>query len=223
MTKVKLSELPAISETKEGLILYAVDTTETDPQSKDKQIPVEDLTKETISPVFTVNKNGASTTATVQAGGSENDVDLDLRSKGDGKILLNGEEIIKLPYKSYVAQLSQSGTSDPTANILNDISGFGAWVRDDEGFYYKETTGLIDLDKIHISGLGDFVSTGSPYFPIGGGAGVGVIGYYTMFASHENGNTRIVLVTTDPDMFYADLSTLIGTGKIYLPEIRIYN
>lgn len=49
------------------------------------------------------------------------------------------------PYRSYVAQLSQSGTTAPVANILeNDLGYTPTWYRDDVGYYHLSSTELSD-------------------------------------------------------------------------------
>ena len=66
---------------------------------------------------------------------------------------------ISRPYRSYVAQLSQSGTDAPVANILeNDLGYTPTWYRDDVGYYYLSSTELSadSANKVVV-----FISTGN--------------------------------------------------------------
>lgn len=54
----------------------------------------------------------------------------------------------ELPYKSYTALLTQTGTSAPVATILeNTLGGEVVWSRDDEGEYVATSDGLFLHDK----------------------------------------------------------------------------
>lgn len=51
-------------------------------------------------------------------------------------LVVENEEPFTLPYKSYVAKISQSGTSNPTVVILENNLGFNIeWSRSDVGIY----------------------------------------------------------------------------------------
>lgn len=57
------------------------------------------------------------------------------------------------PYKSYVALLSQSGTSDPTATVLsNNLGGDVVWTRSGVGNYVGTLTGVFTADKTGLTG-----------------------------------------------------------------------
>lgn len=71
-------------------------------------------------------------------------------------------KLIARPYKVYTALLTQSGTSDPTAIILeNSLGGTVTWTRNDAGDYTATLSGGFPADKTWIiSGL---VDDGDPY------------------------------------------------------------
>ena len=56
-----------------------------------------------------------------------------------------------LGYKSYIATLTQSGTSAPTANLLySDLGGTPVWTRDSQGNYRLTITGAFTASKVVI-------------------------------------------------------------------------
>lgn len=67
-------------------------------------------------------------------------------------ITVNGQTVGGLPYKVYTALLTQTGTDNPTAVVLENTLGFEVnWVRDPAGGVYNLTlpTGT-DITKIFI-------------------------------------------------------------------------
>ena len=53
-----------------------------------------------------------------------------------------------LPYKSYVAIISQGGTGAPTATVLeNSLGGTVSWSRSNTGEYSATTSGLFTISK----------------------------------------------------------------------------
>jgi hypothetical protein len=110
------------------------------------------------------------------------------------------------PYKVYTALLTQSGTSAPTATVLeNTLGGTIVWTRDSDGIYYGTLAGLFAEPK-------SFILIGT-YFE-------GVIGNTIRFgAIRYDDNT--IQVTTDE-------AATVGTGDdglLYFTslEIRVYN
>jgi len=65
-------------------------------------------------------------------------------------------------YKVYTALLSQGGTADPTATVLeNTLGGTVSWTRNSTGNYYGTLTGMFpDINKVFcIFGMGETVSS----------------------------------------------------------------
>lgn len=57
-----------------------------------------------------------------------------------------------LPYTSYVAALSQSGTSAPTATVIyNNLGGTVVWARTDVGEYTATLANAFTADKTFVS------------------------------------------------------------------------
>jgi hypothetical protein len=53
------------------------------------------------------------------------------------------------PYKSYVALINQSGTSDPSESVLENNLGFNiTWTRGGQGYYYGTATGGFPSGKV---------------------------------------------------------------------------
>jgi hypothetical protein len=66
-------------------------------------------------------------------------------------ITVNGQTIGGLPYKVYTALLTQTGTSDPTAIVLENTLGFEVtWVRESEGDYTLTLPSETDISKFFI-------------------------------------------------------------------------
>lgn len=63
----------------------------------------------------------------------------------DGKIIESPNPWLK--YKVYTALISQSGTSDPTATILDNTIGSIVWTRVSDGFYRGTLSGAFTTDK----------------------------------------------------------------------------
>jgi hypothetical protein len=65
-------------------------------------------------------------------------------------------------YKIYSALLTQSGTDNPVAVVLeNTIGGDIVWTRDNQGIYLGTTSALFDIDKtVFICGQSGYSSDG---------------------------------------------------------------
>lgn len=122
-------------------------------------------------------------------------------------------------YKSYVTSITQSGTSAPSPAILqNTLSGTPSWSRVGAGIYRLTLSGEFLDGKTYCQGM---VSLGSPTTPAFVLFGVtGIEGY--MYINRENDNS-IRLTSVNASLVPTELNTLLGSGNIVLPEIRVYN
>lgn len=121
--------------------------------------------------------------------------------------VLAGLESVGLPYKSYVALISQSGTSAPTANvILNELGGTVVWSRAGAGQYLATLSGAFTSGKTFVPN-NKYVITDT-----GGGSDARRI-------EVTNPNTNIIAVQTFASLTNTD--DVIGTNLSF--EIRVYN
>jgi hypothetical protein len=101
----------------------------------------------TRSDAFIVRLNGAveAPSLTVSA----------ITNSATPKVLVTKEYIDTImPYKKYVALLSQSGTTAPTAIVLeNNLGGTVVWARSFTGYYTATLSGVFTTDKTFFSGL----------------------------------------------------------------------
>ena len=94
----------------------------------------------TNNPTFTVDKSGNIVANSIDIGGAGTEVLLD-----------DGTTTPLKPYVSYVALVSQTGTSNPTAIVLeNNLGGTVTFVRGAVGLYTANLTGAFTLDKVAI-------------------------------------------------------------------------
>lgn len=78
--------------------------------------------------------------------------------------VLAGLESVALPYKSYVALISQSGTSAPTATVIqNEFSGTPTFSRLSAGQYYINLSGAFTSGKTVSFPSKVCISSGSNY------------------------------------------------------------
>jgi hypothetical protein len=113
-------------------------------------------------------------------------------------------EDLELPYKKYVALLTQSGTSNPTVTVLeNTLSGTPTVTRDGAGYTKIELTGEFTANKCYFQ-----VTLGSE---VSGGANDLAWGAY-----RNNANTCYVWTAVNNVLVDAIL-----TGASL--EIRVYN
>lgn len=76
----------------------------------------------------------------------------------------NSGSNVSLGYTSYVALLSQTGTSAPTATVLeSSLSGTVVWSRSGAGQYTATLAGSFDLQKTFVI-LGASANGGSAFF-----------------------------------------------------------
>lgn len=123
-------------------------------------------------------------------------------------------------YLVYVPIITQAGTDAPVAVALDNTVVAGTWVRDSAGVYNVSTTTPYDLTKTTILGMGSFTDAGSATIPITDGASI--LGYITYYSFNDGGNLGLAMDVQDATFTLVDLSTLVGTSRIYLPEVRVY-
>lgn len=104
------------------------------------------------------------------------------------------------PYKVYVALLSQSGTDDPTAIVLENTIGEIAWTRDSVGTYFGTLNDAFVENKTWLSITN---------------AQIGEQYYYEI----ERGSENFVYIQTR-NSTYTLSDYLLGNTSI---EIRVYN
>ena len=125
-------------------------------------------------------------------------------------------------YNTYVATMTQSGTSNPVAAILQNtlVDTTPVWTRTGVGEYTLTATSSFPnfATKLWISGMSDDANIGATSIPIINVTG-GVVGHYKIYASDAD---RVKMSIFNLAGSLVDLVTLVGTTKIYLPEIRIY-
>jgi len=116
-------------------------------------------------------------------------------------------------YKVYIPTMSQTGTAELSITEFDNTTGqIFTWVRGGVGVY--SASGLV-FTSIHIDGFGNW-GNGNPFGVISDGGAV--IGYYTIYW----GNTDISLEVFDDAFVHADLSTLLGNGKVFaFPTVKI--
>lgn len=129
-----------------------------------------------------------------------------------------------LGYSVYVANLTQSGTSNPTVAEYQNTFGECVWTRNSEGDYRGDFTSDVDfsIDDVWINGTVTRFSTAADFKPIYNYSGV--VGYYRLTPEVNAGHFRLYLEVYDGTWTEADISTLLGTNDntISLPEIRVY-
>lgn len=125
-------------------------------------------------------------------------------------------------YNTYVGTMTQSGTSAPVVSILQNtlVDTTPTWTRSGVGDYVLTATSSFPsyATKLWISGMSDDANIGASSIPIINATG-GVVGHYKIYASDAD---RVKMAVFNTAGSQVDLVTLIGTTKIYLPEIRIY-
>ena len=120
-------------------------------------------------------------------------------------------------YLVYTALLSQTGTDNPVATeFANTIGQTITWARTGVGIY--QTGVVFNPAKTYMFPFGSVWDNGSACIPISDESSI--IGYmfiYLGFIAHD-----LIMNIVDSSFAAAELSTLLGTGNIALPEIRVY-
>jgi hypothetical protein len=125
-----------------------------------------------------------------------------------------------LGYKTYVCQISQSGTSAPSQTVIFNTTGLTpSWVRTGAGSYTLDFTGI----------------TGTFYSPMtsdwaGNAILINIHGYDGSAALDggymyywDDAAKKLYLYCYDSTGAAAiDIGTLLGASALYLPEIRFY-
>jgi hypothetical protein len=116
-------------------------------------------------------------------------------------------------YLVYIPTMSQTGTGELNVTEFDNTTGQTfTWVRGGVGVY--SAPGLV-FTSIHIDGFGNW-GNGNPFGVIADGGEV--IGYYTIYW----GSSDISLEVFDDTFAHADLSTLLGNGKLFaFPTVKI--
>lgn len=120
-------------------------------------------------------------------------------------------QIVQLPYKSYIALISQSGTAAPTLNILSNTLGNIVWIRSSTGIYRGTLTGAFPPTKS--------ISTVSFNEANGNGGN----GDYIEYASFFLDNNTIGVSTANVNISggtFTNGDSLLSLTPI---EIRVYN
>lgn len=124
-----------------------------------------------------------------------------------------------LGYKAYVASITQSGTDAPVATVLqsNLLQGTPVWSRTAAGIYKLTLTGAFLEAKTSLP-FGVTVGATATVAQVIYGA-TGIEGY--IYFNRESDNV-LRLQTNNALNVPTEISTLIGTGIIMLPEVRVY-
>ncbi len=124
--------------------------------------------------------------------------------------------------KVYKALITQSGTDAPVATVLvNTLSGTPVWSRVSVGYYKLTLASEFTNDKTYyppFGQMGNILSDGSPGIQMfdDTGAGYGYIQLYKLSTS------EFVLKSYNSSFASVDLSDIIGTGNISLPQIEVF-
>lgn len=130
---------------------------------------------------------------------------------------------ISLPNKAtvlrYIATLQQpTQTGNLNAWVYKNSLLASNWIRETQGIYKNQTQTKYEPEKVHIAGLSDWQDLGTTGLPLLNDFSV-VEGYLAIFPMNVGGllELRIQVIGTSADIF-----DIIGTSKIYLPEITVY-
>lgn len=129
-------------------------------------------------------------------------------------------------YKSYTARLTQVGTSDPVAVVLEDSTGLGnTWSRVVAGAYICTfSSPITDDNKIWWPVIPEYSGNATGYIPIINGSAV--IGYYTYYFNGPPGaRTAIQFEVLDSSFVQTEWSLLLNSGpanSVINFEYRLY-
>ncbi len=126
-------------------------------------------------------------------------------------------------YNVYVASMTQSETSAPSARILQNtlVDATPTWTRTGDGEYVLTATASFPsyTTKLWIGNTCEGLGDGGAVIPLVSKA-LTVAGYYTITAIDADSLKMTIFNTLGTKV---DLQVLVGvTTRIYLPEIRIY-
>jgi len=134
---------------------------------------------------------------------------------------VNGVAVSTSVPQIHVTAITQSGTDAPTPYLFTNtlVDSTPTWTRSSQGRYVLNATDSFpDSAKIWIGGLGIDFNSGSSVVALCDGANVINGNYILRYASIDG----LIMYVYDLAGVLTDLSTLIGTTKICLPEIRVY-
>jgi hypothetical protein len=123
-------------------------------------------------------------------------------------------------YLVYVPIITQTGVDAPIDIKLDNTIGVGTWNRDSVGVYNVTTTTTFDVAKTTILGMGSFIDSGTAAIVLTDGGSI--VGYAMYYLFNDSGNLGLAIDVVDDGFVARDLVTLIGTSKLYLPEVRVY-
>jgi hypothetical protein len=99
---------------------------------------------------------------------------------------LNGNPIPTANYKIYRALLTQTGTSAPVANVLENTLGNIVWSRESAGNYYGTLNNAFPIDKTIAPGYPGFSWQGYSTITIVGPSVQDYVAYYYFVRNSEN-------------------------------------
>lgn len=124
----------------------------------------------------------------------------------------------------YTASITNVGTGQPVVEVLkNSIHPDLEWIRVAQGWYtLGAPVDLVWSGKVHIEGMVAGNTNTLGLMPIGmiEGGVTTIEGYYTIIKSTD---AILSLMVYNEALVMTDLGTIVGTNKINLPEIRVYN
>lgn len=119
---------------------------------------------------------------------------------------------------NYIAQLAQGENQTFNEVKLVDTLNVGQWVYNDVGRYYALIQRAFDPTKVHVMGQ---VEGGVSVIPVTNGSYL--MGYISFYASEWDTNVMsLEIKCVDVDHQPIELAALIGTSKIYLPEVKYF-
>ncbi len=133
--------------------------------------------------------------------------------------LLTSSDANSPTYKSYSVKVTQSGTSAPTSNVLeNTLGNTPQWTRESLGIY-KLTSSNIISNKTTISGF-SLGEDGSSFTYIHVGSAGEIVGQYTFYVGTPD---EVYLETQDASGTLVEFSSLFQNETSIPLEIKIYN
>ena len=127
----------------------------------------------------------------------------------------------KIPYKTYMAKFTQTGTNDPVVKVLyNDTGITVTWKRLQVGTYVGNFSKNVSPSKFVIPGSFDYQGNSTQLITLGNPTVSGSMMYYEL----DNGSTLfgIEIDTYDTMGVSEEFSNLVSPGNFNV-EFRIYN
>lgn len=135
-------------------------------------------------------------------------------------IIGNGGGTTATGYYAYVASITQSGTSAPTPTVLyNNLPlGTPSWSRVSAGIYRATLNGSFLESKTHMNFGVSIGAVTAPAMVLFGATG---IEGYVYFDRESDNILRLTTVSAATNL-PVELSTIIGSAIVMLPEVRVY-